>query len=128
MQILISATILAILIEALTLLFRIVFHYKSVEVQKKIHWPRVHHSYVGALLIVFSFLFKGFGLDYLIVVIGSALIASDVIHHLIFLPLLSKFNYDIGMINHHLAHIYVRNSTIVLFLLSGIVYSVIFLG
>jgi len=83
-----EAIILGLLIEAVTIICRSIFgsnkaRYKKIKFKYKI---RIHHGYIGILLILIYYLF--YQLDY-IFIIGGALLLSDIIHHFIVLPILT---------------------------------------
>lgn len=98
--------ILSVVFEFITLASRLIMHMRSNRIQKHLHFPRVHHSYLGVVLVLISvwFGFKEPSYNYWLLVIGLALIISDLLHHILFLYLLRKYKYDIGMENHNKIH------------------------
>lgn len=97
---------LVIVFEFITLALRLAMHMKSGMIQKNFHCPRVHHSYVGAVLVAVSIwiIFKNPDYNSWLFLIGLALIISDLLHHLLFLYLIRKYRCDIGMVNHPKLH------------------------
>jgi uncharacterized membrane protein HdeD (DUF308 family) len=95
-------------IELVTVVLRLVWHLKSAQVQHKAHWPRTHHSYVGILVVALAML--GYLPSFIefrtALIIGIALMASDVIHHAAMVPLLRRYGYDLRMVHHEVAHRY----------------------
>jgi len=80
---------LAFLFEALTLLFRFGLHLRSKTIQKSILPWRIHHGYVGCGLVLAAvFLSQPWKEFWLI--IGFALVLSDIAHHLLLLRVTGK--------------------------------------
>jgi hypothetical protein len=104
MKIIVLAIGLALVIELITIYLRLVQHRKSDRIQKKMHMPRIHHSYPGLAIILIDY--THIQNEHLFI-FGFALIFSDLIHHLIFEPYIKKRGYDIGMKHHRTAHHYV---------------------
>ncbi|HEY4506934.1 MAG TPA: hypothetical protein VJH71_02105 [Candidatus Paceibacterota bacterium] len=102
----VSSLIIASIIEIVTMSLRLVYHLKSKEVQKQINIPRIHHGYVGAIVLLIYYFYLHIGW---IAMIGWALLISDVIHHSITLPVFKKRGYDISMRNHKIAHTYFKH-------------------
>ena len=103
MRDIIFVILLSLSIEFLTVILRLIFHWRSESIQKKIHIPRTHHAYIGSMMVLFyiielKFFDKEFPLIFLS--IASSLIISDLIHHLFVLDIIKKYKYDIGMIHH----------------------------
>jgi hypothetical protein len=88
---------LSILIELTTIYLRLVVHQQSEPLQKKLHMPRIHHSYPGFAVILLDYVYLQ---NELLFSVGFALVLSDVFHHLIFEPFVKKHHFDIGMKHH----------------------------
>jgi hypothetical protein len=104
MKIIILALGLSLVIELITIYLRLVQHRQSAPLQKKMHMPRIHHSYPGLAIVLIDY--THIQNEYLFI-LGFALIFSDLFHHLVFEPYIKKRGYDIGMKNHRIAHRYV---------------------
>lgn len=104
MKIILIAIGLAILIEIFTIYLRLVEHKRSVPIKKKLHMPRIHHSYTGFAIVLLERVYLQ---NSWILALGIALILTDILHHLVFEPMIKKRGYDIGMRNHAAAHKYV---------------------
>lgn len=104
MKIILLAIGLSLLIELLTIYLRLVVHKRSAPLQKRLHLPRIHHSYPGFAVILIDYVYLQ---NELLFALGFALILSDVVHHLIFEPFIHKHQFDIGMKHHRKAHEYV---------------------
>lgn len=81
----IKILLLTTLIESVTILGRLLFgsiknYYKKYRLK-----IRIHHGYIGILLILMNLYFKN---DYLLIS-GASLFFSDAIHHFIVLPILA---------------------------------------
>jgi len=94
--------------ELVTVVLRLVWHLKSAVVQHKAHWPRTHHSYIGLLVVALAMVgyLPAFIEFRIALIVGIALMASDVIHHAAMVPLLRRYGYDIRMVHHEAAHRY----------------------
>lgn len=109
----------ALIVEVVTTALRLVYHLKARHIQRdKLHMPRIHHSYVGLLMVSGSYYLEAYR-DWLIV-IGWVLILSDLFHHLITIPLLKRFNWDIGMNHHRFMHRLMRGVLGPVFILAGL--------
>jgi hypothetical protein len=97
---------LAVIIESATIYLRIVSHKRSDHIQKKMHMPRIHHSYPGFAVLLLDNVYLQSEVFF---AIGFALIFSDVLHHLVFEPYIKKHKYDIGMKYHARAQYYVAH-------------------
>ena len=103
-KVIILALGLSLLIELVTVYLRLVVHKRSAPLQKKLHMPRIHHSYPGFAILLIDYVYLQ---NELLFIIGFALILSDVSHHLIFEPFIYKHKFDVGMKHHRKAHEYV---------------------
>jgi len=108
---------LALAIEFFTTVFRLVFHLKSAPIQKKLHRPRIHHAYPGVALMLSYIAYPNPWL----LVIGFALIASDLMHHLIIVPLVRFLRVDLKMVKHKRAHLVLQRSAGVVLISAGVV-------
>lgn len=107
------------LIEVATLALRVVYHLQSRKIQcDKLHMPRIHHSYVGLVMVGSAHYLDAYK-EWLII-IGWTLILSDLIHHLVTIPLLSKFDCDIGMKHHRGMHHLMRMILGPIFIVAGV--------
>lgn len=95
---------LALILELVTIYLRLVTHKRSAPLQKKLHLPRIHHSYPGLAILLLDYVYLQ---NEWLFVLGFALVLSDLAHHLIVEPYLKKHGYDVGMKHHRRAHHYV---------------------
>jgi hypothetical protein len=107
---------LALGIELLTTVFRVSFHLRSARVQRKLHWPRIHHAYPGVAFVASYTVLQSPWLW----VIGGALVLSDLFHHLIAIPMLRAMHVDVCMTHHERAHLLLQRVAGLLFLVSGL--------
>lgn len=90
--------LLAVLFEALTVIFRLALQLQSKQWQQSVGMPRIHHGYIGII-----FLFASYGVyatpevGIAFWVVGWALIISDLVHHYTVLPLLRITETDLKM-------------------------------
>lgn len=103
MKIILLAIGLSLLIELVTIYLRLVLHRQSEPMQRKLHMPRIHHSYPGFAIILLDYVYLQ---NELLFSVGFALVLSDVFHHLIFEPFVKKHQFDIGMRRHREARRY----------------------
>lgn len=101
MYIIAYSILLSLAIELLTTVLRVVFHKQSVIQQKKLHIPRIHHAYPGIAAVLPNYLYIH---SDMILIVGIALILSDVLHHFVVLPYLKRNKYDIRMVHHSKLH------------------------
>jgi hypothetical protein len=106
----------SLLIEFFTVVMRLVYHHRSARIQHALHMPRIHHSYIGFLLL------GGWALWHhtVLLIIGTALVISDGLHHFIFLPLATFLNFDIRMHYHAAIHRVLRWFTGIILIAIGI--------
>ena len=104
MKVILSALILSFVIEFVCVYSRLVWHKRSDSIQKKLHLPRIHHSYPGLAILLIDYIYLQ---NEWLFVLGFSLIFSDLVHHLIFEPFIKKRGYDVGMKHHHKAREYV---------------------
>lgn len=85
--------LLAFLIEGVNIVLRfstkIDMHYYFEKHLKKYMKVRIHHMYIGFLLIVISF-FTGQELGRYLLIIGSGIALADILHHFVLLPITIK--------------------------------------
>ena len=114
--------IIAIGIEVLTISIRLMWHGRSAQFQHKIGWPRIHHSYIGVLFVGAGLVLGATetAVAYWLIVLGLSLIASDLIHHIIFLPLIHHYHYDVTMVHHATGHRYAEFAAGCVVLLIGL--------
>ena len=75
-------TVLTVILEIMTIAGRILFG-SAKELHKRYKFKiRIHHGYVGIVLILTYFLFMKSSLLF----IGSSLFLSDLLHHFVVLP------------------------------------------
>lgn len=86
--------ILTIVIELVTIFFRLTMRLRSKILQGKLRLPRVHHGYIGMVFLLASFVFPTLSALW---VIGWALVISDLLHHYTVMPLLSITEVDLNM-------------------------------
>ena len=86
---------LAIVFETLTVALRLIFKLQSKEIQGDFGIPRVHHGYIGMVLLLASYVAPGYAS--MLWITGWALIISDLAHHYTVLPLLRITETDIAM-------------------------------
>lgn len=103
-------------IEFLTTIFRISFHLRSARVQHKLNWPRIHHSYPG-IAFVTAYYFLPYPW---LIIVGGALIISDLFHHLVLIPSLHRMHYDVCMSHHEAAHRLLQRVSGIVLLAAGI--------
>ena len=90
---LIKAIIVTILIESVTVIGRFCFNFQSQKntafMAKYTFGYRIHHGYIGLLLIIIYLIFAKTSWKYIdwVFIIGFALLFSDLIHHFIVLKL-----------------------------------------
>jgi hypothetical protein len=104
----------SLLVEFITIFARLVWHLRSKQMQKSMHVPRIHHAYIGIVLLATYLLFAQ---SLLIFIIALALIFSDIIHHLVIIPVLKSSRVDIKMSHHKKIHHYLRQMAIYVILL-----------
>lgn len=104
METILFAIGLSLFIELVTIYLRLVAHRRSAPLQKKLHMPRIHHSYPGFAIVLLDYVYLQ---NEMLFSVGFALILSDVFHHLIFEPFIKKHQFDIGMKRHAVAQQYV---------------------
>ena len=92
---------LTTIIEAVTLFFRFGLGLKSTEstastIGKLTFGIRIHHGYIGLLLIIATYIFKPKNkvTEYL-PIIGWSLFLSDIIHHLILYVVTGSADFDL---------------------------------
>jgi hypothetical protein len=81
---------LSVILESITIFCRFVLKLESAPIQKKLYMPRIHHGYVGTLMLVILFFYPHLPYHYELIVIANSLILSDLLHHFVALPLLVK--------------------------------------
>jgi hypothetical protein len=86
---------LTIVFEILTVALRLIFRLRSKEIQGDFGIPRVHHGYIGMVLLLVSYVMPGLSSAFWVT--GWALIISDLVHHYTVLPLLRITETDISM-------------------------------
>lgn len=88
----------SILFELLTAVLRLRFRLKSSQWQKALGIPRIHHGYIGIILLLASYgVYASPEVGSALWVLGWALVISDLVHHYTVLPLLRVTHTDIGM-------------------------------
>ncbi len=75
---------LALIIEAATLMCRMGFRLRSAEIQRRLHVPRIHHSYIGVFLLALGLIAPH---EWLFV-LGIAFVLSDAVHHALMVPMI----------------------------------------
>lgn len=116
-EVLVPILVLATLIELATTVFRVSFHMQSAKVQRRLHWPRIHHSYPGIAFMVSYWFFP----EPWLLIVGGALVLSDVFHHLVAVPALHGMHYDVCMSHHERAHKVLQRVSGVVLLITGLV-------
>lgn len=90
--------LLSILFELATAVLRLVFRLRSAQWQQSLGLPRIHHGYVGIVLLLVSYgVYEVPEIGIVLWIVGWALIISDLVHHYVVLPLLRFTKTDIGM-------------------------------
>jgi len=122
MKVVLWIILISVFIELLTLFGRLVMHRRGEKIQKKFHLPRIHHFYIGLVLVFTYFLGQNnFYLGHqLVIIFGLAFMVSDFLHHIIFIPVIKKYKYDVGMLNHRGIHNYLHASLAIIMIVIGI--------
>lgn len=102
-QVLLYSAALTVLIEAVTVLFRFGLHLESTRdtasiVGRLTGGIRIHHGYIGLLAVVIAaaVLRRRPVLGRWLLVVGVALVASDLVHHFLVLwPVVSSPQFDL---------------------------------
>lgn len=80
---------LGILLEILTSFFRFYYHIQSTRdtafIAKYTFHLRIHHGYIGILLILIAYFLKNLRTSDILYRVGGAFLFSDLIHHFIVL-------------------------------------------
>ncbi len=103
LKILIWTVILTVVIEGITAFFRFGLHMESTRdtastVGVITGGIRIHHGYIGLLMLIGCLLLKGKWLKLMpyCIIIGSAMVLSDLIHHFLVLwPITGSHDFDI---------------------------------
>ena len=93
--------LLTILIEGAVAILRFVFGFEAtrdtVQIQTLFDGLRIHHGYIGVLILVLAGVFREFrGFRNIMLLIGSAMILSDIFHHFVILwPITGSPHFDV---------------------------------
>lgn len=96
----ISCFLLTLLIEFITCLFRFAFQFESTRdtilISKITFGIRIHHGYIGILMILIAILCLKKQTYSVVLVIGLSLFFSDIIHHFFVLwPIINSPQFDL---------------------------------
>ena len=92
--------VVGLALELVTVTARLILDKKSSAIQAQLKIHRLHHSYLGLILLVFYFLWSR---EWLLI-LGGGIVLSDLLHHFVVVPLLVKQQYDLGMPKHSQIH------------------------